>query len=42
VGPVRATFAWAVAPEDASEPETLLLRADHRLIERKQGLLHAR
>lgn len=37
LGPVRATFAWAVAPDDATEPDALLLQADRRLIEDKRG-----
>jgi len=36
VGPVRATFAWAVAPHDGHDADTLLLRADERLLERKR------
>ena len=36
VGGVHATFAWAVAPEDGSYPEALLLRADRRLLDRKR------
>jgi diguanylate cyclase (GGDEF)-like protein len=36
VGAVRATFAWAVAPWDGCDAETLLLRADERLLERKR------
>jgi diguanylate cyclase (GGDEF)-like protein len=36
VGPVHATFAWAVAPLDGSDPEALLVRADERLLERKR------
>jgi hypothetical protein len=36
VGEVRATFAWAIAPQDATEPEELVQRADERLILRKQ------
>ena len=36
VGPVHATFAWAVAPLDGSDPEALLVRADARLLERKR------
>lgn len=36
VEPVRATFGWAVAPDDGEEPEVLLLRADERLLQRKR------
>jgi diguanylate cyclase (GGDEF)-like protein len=36
VGPVGITFAWAVAPEDADDPKTLLARADERLLARKR------
>jgi diguanylate cyclase (GGDEF)-like protein len=36
VGAVRATFAWSVAPWDGADAETLLLRADERLLERKR------
>jgi hypothetical protein len=35
---VRATFAWAIAPEEATEPEELMQRSDARLIERKRDL----
>lgn len=38
VGGVRATFAWAIAPEDATEPEGLVQHADARLIQRKRDL----
>ncbi len=38
VGGVRATFAWAIAPEDASDPAGLIQRADERLIQRKREL----
>jgi diguanylate cyclase (GGDEF)-like protein len=38
VGGVHATFAWAVAPEDATDPEGLIQRADARLMQRKRGL----
>ena len=38
VGGVRATFAWAIAPGDATDPEGLMHRADARLIERKRHL----
>jgi diguanylate cyclase (GGDEF)-like protein len=37
VGSVRATFGWAVAPDDGAEPASLLVRADERLLERKPG-----
>lgn len=39
---VRATFAWAVAPEDATDAEGLIQRADARLIQRKRELKDAR
>ncbi|MGH2889626.1 MAG: diguanylate cyclase domain-containing protein [Solirubrobacteraceae bacterium] len=39
---VRATFAWAVAPEDATDAEGLIRRADARLIQRKRDLKDAR
>ena len=42
VGGVRATFAWAIAPEDAHDPELLMQRADARLIQRKRDLKGAR
>lgn len=38
VGGVRATFAWAMAPEEAADPEGLMQRADERLIGRKRDL----
>ena len=38
VGEVRATFAWAIAPEDATDPEGLIQAADARLIQRKRAL----
>ena len=38
---VRATFGWATAPEDASDPERLIERADARLIQRKRDLKSA-
>jgi diguanylate cyclase (GGDEF)-like protein len=38
VGGVRATFAWAMAPEEAADPEALVHRADARLIQRKRDL----
>jgi hypothetical protein len=34
--PVRATFAWALAPTDATDPAELFRRADQRLLERKR------
>jgi diguanylate cyclase (GGDEF)-like protein len=37
VGAVRATFGWAIAPEDATDPAGLFERADTRLIQRKQA-----
>jgi diguanylate cyclase (GGDEF)-like protein len=36
VGPVCATFAWAVAPSYGSDAETLLVRADERLLQRER------
>jgi diguanylate cyclase (GGDEF)-like protein len=38
VGEVRATFAWAIAPDDGTDPEDLVQAADTRLIERKRHL----
>jgi len=38
VGAVRATFAWATAPQDATDPEGLIQHADARLIQRKRDL----
>jgi diguanylate cyclase (GGDEF)-like protein len=38
VGRVQATFAWAIAPDDATDPEGLIHRADARLIQRKREL----
>jgi hypothetical protein len=38
VGSVRATFAWAIAPEDAGDPQRLIARADARLLQRKREL----
>ena len=38
VGAVRATFAWATAPEDATDPEGLIQHADARLIQLKRDL----
>jgi diguanylate cyclase (GGDEF)-like protein len=38
VGGVHATFAWAIAPQDAADPEALIQRADERLIQRKREL----
>ncbi len=34
--PVRATFAWAVSPTDATDAAGLFRRADQRLLERKR------
>ncbi len=42
VGGVCATFAWAIAPEDGTEPERLIECADTRLIQRKRDLKAAR
>lgn len=36
IGPVRASFAWAVAPADAAGGQELLDRADQRLLYRKR------
>jgi diguanylate cyclase (GGDEF)-like protein len=36
VGYVGVTFAWAVAPEDAGDPTTLMAIADERLMARKR------
>jgi diguanylate cyclase len=38
VGPVLATFGWAVAPDDTSDATELLRLADDRLIERKRAI----
>jgi diguanylate cyclase (GGDEF)-like protein len=38
VGPIRATFGWAVAPEDSGDPSELFRLADNRLIDRKRAL----
>jgi diguanylate cyclase (GGDEF)-like protein len=38
VGEVRATFAWAIAPDDGTDPEDLVQAADTRLIQRKRDL----
>jgi diguanylate cyclase (GGDEF)-like protein len=38
VGGVHATFAWAIAPEDGTDPECLIERADARLLQRKRDL----
>ncbi|HTU94863.1 MAG TPA: GGDEF domain-containing protein [Solirubrobacteraceae bacterium] len=35
---VHATFAWAIAPEDGGDPESLIERADARLMQRKRDL----
>ena len=37
VGSVRATFGWAVAPDDGHAADELFRRADQRLLERKRG-----
>jgi hypothetical protein len=34
---ISATFAWALAPEDADEPAELLRCADLRLLAGKRG-----
>jgi diguanylate cyclase (GGDEF)-like protein len=36
VGTIRATFGWAIAPDDAEDSERLIARADARLIQRKR------
>ena len=36
VPPVQATFAWAVAPEDTTDPAELFRLADQRLLARKR------
>lgn len=38
VGEVHATFAWAIAPEDATDPDGLIQQADARLLQRKSEL----
>jgi diguanylate cyclase (GGDEF)-like protein len=38
VDPIRATFGWAVSPEDSLDPDELLRVADDRLIERKRAI----
>jgi diguanylate cyclase (GGDEF)-like protein len=38
VGAVSATFGWAVAPVDATDPGELVRRADQRLLARKRNL----
>jgi diguanylate cyclase (GGDEF)-like protein len=38
VGEVRATFAWAIAPDDGTDPDGLVQAADVRLIQRKRHL----
>lgn len=38
VGGVRATFGWAIAPEDGTDPNALIQSADARLIRRKRDL----
>jgi diguanylate cyclase (GGDEF)-like protein len=38
VGGVRATFAWAIAPQEATDPEGLIQHADARLIQHKRDL----
>jgi diguanylate cyclase (GGDEF)-like protein len=35
---VHATFAWALAPDDATDPDGLIQRADARLIQRKRDV----
>jgi diguanylate cyclase (GGDEF)-like protein len=36
VDSVRVTFAWALAPDDASDPDALVRAADERLMARKR------
>ena len=36
VGSVGVTFAWAVAPADATDPNELVRVADERLLARKR------
>lgn len=38
IGGVSATFAWAIAPEDATDPEGLIRHADARLLQRKRDV----
>jgi diguanylate cyclase (GGDEF)-like protein len=38
VGPVQATFGWAVSPSDAVDSGELFRMADARLLERKRGV----
>lgn len=38
ITPIRATFGWAVAPDDAADGTELLRIADLRLIERKRAI----
>jgi diguanylate cyclase (GGDEF)-like protein len=38
VGEVRATFAWALAPDDGTDPDGLVQAADVRLLQRKRHL----
>ncbi|HEY2601632.1 MAG TPA: GGDEF domain-containing protein [Thermoleophilaceae bacterium] len=38
IDPIRATFGWAVAPEDSVDGDELLRLADDRLIERKRAI----
>jgi predicted signal transduction protein with EAL and GGDEF domain len=37
VNQVRATFGWALSPDDAIDSNELFRMADARLIERKRG-----
>jgi diguanylate cyclase (GGDEF)-like protein len=36
VSPIRATFAWAAAPQDTTDPAELFRLADQRLLARKR------
>jgi diguanylate cyclase (GGDEF)-like protein len=38
VGPIRATFGWALAPQDTSDPVEMLRMADNHLMERKRAI----
>jgi diguanylate cyclase (GGDEF)-like protein len=38
VGPIRATFGWAVAPDQTSDATELFRLADNHLIERKRSI----
>lgn len=38
IGGIGATFAWAIAPDDATDPAELVQRADARLLQSKRDL----